>query len=51
MKALYLADQELPRRKSHANPAVQEIYREYLQQPLGAKSHHLLHTSYIARKG
>src|SRR5690554_6668641 len=39
MKALYMADQGLPRRKSHEYPAVQEIYREYLEQPLSEKSH------------
>jgi hypothetical protein len=36
----------MPLRKSHENPAVQELYRTYLEKPLGHKSHHLLHTTY-----
>jgi len=50
MEATYRADLGLPRRKSHENPAVQEIYKEFLEKPLGEKSHHLLHTSYTPRK-
>jgi iron-only hydrogenase group A len=46
MEAIYKADLGLPRRKSHENPAVQELYKEFLKKPLGEKSHHLLHTSY-----
>ncbi|MDI7250621.1 MAG: [Fe-Fe] hydrogenase large subunit C-terminal domain-containing protein, partial [Bacillota bacterium] len=47
--AIYQVDRNLPLRKSHENPAVQELYREFLGQPLGEKSHHLLHTHYTAR--
>ena len=36
-------------RKSHLNPAVQELYERYLGTPLGTRSHHLLHTDYEAR--
>lgn len=49
MEATYRADKGLPRRKSHENPAVQEIYKEFLEKPLGEKSHHLLHTDYTPR--
>lgn len=49
MEAIYRADKGLPRRKSHENPAVQEIYQEFLQHPLSEKSHQLLHTKYILR--
>ncbi len=46
---IYNADQALSLRKSHENPAVQELYREFLGQPLGHKSHELLHTHYVER--
>ena len=36
-------------RKSHENPEILELYREFLGQPLGGTSHELLHTSYQAR--
>ena len=29
--------------------AVQQIYKEFFIQPLGEKSHHLLHTKYAER--
>ena len=35
-----------PIRFSHENPQVQALYSEYLQAPLGEKSHHLLHTDH-----
>jgi len=36
-------------RKSHENPAVQALYDEFLIEPLGHKSHDLLHTTYTPR--
>ncbi len=47
--AIYQADRDLPLRKSHENPAIKQIYAEWLERPLGEKSHHLLHTHYTAR--
>lgn len=47
--AIYQADSGLPLRKSHENPAVQTLYKEFLGEPLGEKSHHLLHTHYTKR--
>ena len=47
--ATYKADTDLPIRKSHENPAVKKLYDEYLKEPLGEKSHHLLHTRYYDR--
>jgi len=47
--ALYLADANLPIRKSHENPVIKQIYAEFLVKPLGEKSHHLLHTHYTDR--
>ncbi len=46
---IYQADKDLALRKSHDNPAVKELYEEYLEKPLGHKSHELLHTHYTAR--
>jgi NADH-quinone oxidoreductase subunit G/NADP-reducing hydrogenase subunit HndD len=43
---LYQADKQLPIRKSHENPEVKALYKDYLGEPLGEKSHHLLHTHY-----
>jgi NADH-quinone oxidoreductase subunit G/NADP-reducing hydrogenase subunit HndD len=48
--AIYQADAGLPLRKSHENPAVKTLYEEFLGQPLGEKSHHLLHTHYTKRE-
>ncbi len=48
-QAIYQADRNLPWRKSHENPDVQQIYREFLGRPLSEKSHHLLHTHYTPR--
>ncbi|MFA6450551.1 MAG: iron hydrogenase small subunit, partial [bacterium] len=30
-------------------PFITEIYKEFLIEPLGEKSHHLLHTKYTKR--
>ena len=49
-EAIYQADRGLPLRKSHQNPAVQQLYAEFLGEPLGHKSHELLHTHYTQRE-
>ncbi len=46
---IYAEDEGKPIRKSHENPEVQKLYAEFLEAPLGEKSHHLLHTSYEQR--
>jgi NADH-quinone oxidoreductase subunit G len=43
---LYKEDKSLPIRRSHDNPSVKKIYTDFLVEPLGHKSHHLLHTKY-----
>jgi NADH-quinone oxidoreductase subunit G/NADP-reducing hydrogenase subunit HndD len=48
-EAIYQQDRELPIRKSHENPVVLELYKEFLIEPLGHKSHELLHTHYTAK--
>ena len=47
--AIYKIDQDLPLRKSHKNPDVEKLYKDYLGEPLGHKSHELLHTHYHSR--
>ena len=49
LDAVYKTDKVLPIRKSHENRAVNQLNKEYLKEPLGEKSHHLLHTHYKAR--
>lgn len=41
---LYALDAANPLRFSHENPAVLDLYRNYLGSPLSEKAHHLLHT-------
>lgn len=47
--SIYQEDRNLPIRKSHLNPAVKALYEEFLGEPCGEKSHHLLHTHYTKR--
>lgn len=49
MKAIYQEDEGLPMRKSHENPAVMALYKEFLGEPNSHKAHELLHTHYTAR--
>jgi NADH-quinone oxidoreductase subunit G len=49
-QSLYNEDKGLPLRKSHQNPAVEKLYKDFLVKPLGEKSHHLLHTTYTSRE-
>jgi NADP-reducing hydrogenase subunit HndD len=45
-KALYDADKKAKYRKSHENPNVKLIYKEFIGKPNGKKAHELLHTKY-----
>jgi NADH-quinone oxidoreductase subunit G/NADP-reducing hydrogenase subunit HndD len=47
--AIYEEDEKMTLRKSHENPAVTALYAEFLGEPLGHKSHELLHTHYTPR--
>jgi NADP-reducing hydrogenase subunit HndD len=47
--AIYREDEGKSLRKSHENPEVIQLYREFLGAPLGERSHHLLHTEYVSR--
>ncbi len=47
--AIYAEDAGKPIRKSHDNPQITKVYADFLKEPLGHKSHHLLHTNYTKR--
>ncbi|GET27822.1 NADH-dependent [FeFe] hydrogenase, group A6 [Prolixibacter sp. SD074] len=49
-KAIYEEDAGKPVRKSHENPEIQKIYKDFLGEPLSEVSHHLLHTTYTPRQ-
>ncbi len=48
-ESLYKEDAGKPVRKSHENPEIAILYKEFLKEPLGDVSHHLLHTTYVKR--
>jgi len=48
--ALYTIDEKSTIRKSHENPAIKKLYKEFLEKPGSHKSHELLHTTYVARE-
>lgn len=48
-EAIWREDEGKEYRKSHDNPAIKKIYEDYLEKPLGHKSHELLHTKYTKR--
>ena len=45
-QGLYKEDNALPLRKSHSNPSIQKLYKEYLEHPNSHKAHEILHTAY-----
>ncbi len=47
--ALYTIDERSTIRKSHENPILKKIYKDYLGAPGGEKAHKLLHTHYVER--
>ena len=49
LSGLYTEDESKTMRKSHENPFIQQLYKDYLGQPNGHKSHELLHTHYVQR--
>ncbi|HHU22617.1 MAG TPA: 2Fe-2S iron-sulfur cluster binding domain-containing protein [Clostridiales bacterium] len=48
-RALYSEDERKVLRKSHENPHILQLYREYLGEAGGHRAHHLLHTHYTPR--
>lgn len=49
IQALYTEDECKTMRKSHENPYIAKLYAEFLGNPLGHKSHELLHTAYTKK--
>ncbi len=47
--ALYRIDGEKTLRRSHENPAIQQLYQDFLGTPGSHKAHELLHTQYAAK--
>jgi len=48
-QAIYNEDMGMAIRKSHDNPEIIALYKDYLDEPLGHLSHKLLHTHYRKR--
>ncbi len=49
-QTIYTEDHNMELRKSHDNPVVQKLYKEYFTDgPCGHKSHKYLHTHYVPR--
>ena len=47
--AIYEEDRNKKLRKSHQNPYIIELYKEFFGHPMSEKAHHLLHTQYFDR--
>ncbi len=48
-KGLNCEDECAKNRLSHKNESIKKLYQDYLGEPGGEKSHHLLHTKYVKR--
>jgi len=49
-RSVYQNDQNKPLRKSHENPEIKALYKDYLGEPNGHKAHKLLHTKYSKKE-
>ena len=49
--AIYTEDERKTIRKSHENPYIIKLYKEYLGEPGSEKAHRLLHTHYYDKNG
>lgn len=49
LKGIYDEDESKKIRKSHENPYINELYKEFLGKPNSHKSHEYLHTHYVKR--
>ncbi len=47
---LYTEDERQVIRQSHNNEDIKKLYKDYLGEPCGHKSHKLLHTSYVTNR-
>jgi len=50
MEAIYREDSGKTIRKSHENPYIEKLYKEFLGEPMSEKAHHLLHTHYFNKQ-
>jgi iron only hydrogenase large subunit-like protein len=48
-QALYAIDADKELRRSHENPAIVKLYKDFLVAPGSPKAHKLLHTTYRPR--
>jgi NADP-reducing hydrogenase subunit HndD len=48
--AIYQEDKNKEIRKSHENPYIIQLYKEFLGEPMSEKAHQLLHTHYFDKK-
>jgi NADH-quinone oxidoreductase subunit G len=46
---LYKDDEKSTQRRSHQNPYIAQVYKEFLSEPGGHNAHELLHTHYVER--
>ncbi|EEH99039.1 MULTISPECIES: NADH-dependent [FeFe] hydrogenase, group A6 [Clostridium] len=46
MNSIYNEDKNKVIRKSHENPMIQKLYKDYLQKPNSYIAHHILHVNY-----
>ena len=49
-EAMYSIDEKSVIRKSHENPVLKQIYKEFLGEPNGELAHKLLHTHYFKKE-
>ncbi|KNY28796.1 NADH-dependent [FeFe] hydrogenase, group A6 [Pseudobacteroides cellulosolvens] len=49
-EAIYREDKNRKMRKSHENPEILKLYKEYLGEPFGETAHRLLHTHFEERE-
>ncbi len=49
LRGIYEEDESKTLRKSHENPYITAVYKEYLEQPNSHVSHKYLHTNYVPR--
>ncbi len=50
VEAIYAEDEHMMLRKSHENPEIIGVYKEFLGKPNSHKAHELLHTHYTERE-
>ncbi len=50
MEGIFSRDRGMPLRKSHENPILKKVYKEFLGHPGSEKAEELLHTKYTDRK-